>query len=65
MCDGKRNVVVCCRGREERRAPPLWRRKRTAAAALYRRNGFHPTGVPGDLMPDGMHREQIMAKTLQ
>jgi ribosomal protein S18 acetylase RimI-like enzyme len=36
-----------------------------AAAALYRRNGFHPTGVPGDPMLDGMRREQIMAKTLR
>lgn len=35
-----------------------------AAAALYRRNGFRYTGESGDLMPDGVHREQIMAKTL-
>ncbi|WP_246157738.1 GNAT family N-acetyltransferase [Catellatospora sichuanensis] len=35
-----------------------------AAAALYRRNGFHLTAEVGDLMPDGVHREQIMAKEL-
>ena len=35
-----------------------------AAAALYLRNGFHFTGELGDLMPDGVHRERIMAKTL-
>jgi ribosomal protein S18 acetylase RimI-like enzyme len=35
-----------------------------AAAALYRRNGFHYTGELGDLMPDGLRREQIMAKRL-
>jgi ribosomal protein S18 acetylase RimI-like enzyme len=34
-----------------------------AAAALYRRNGFQCTGE-SDLMPDGVRREQIMAKTL-
>jgi ribosomal protein S18 acetylase RimI-like enzyme len=34
------------------------------AAALYRRNGFHLTGELGDLMPDGVHREHIMAKDL-
>ena len=35
-----------------------------SASALYRRSGFHDTEDLGDLMPDGMHREQIMAKTL-
>jgi ribosomal protein S18 acetylase RimI-like enzyme len=35
-----------------------------AAAALYRRNGFRFTGGSGDLMPDGVHREQIMANML-
>jgi len=35
-----------------------------AAAALYRRNGFERTGDLGDLMPDGVRREQIMAKKL-
>jgi ribosomal protein S18 acetylase RimI-like enzyme len=34
------------------------------AAALYRRNGFHLTGELGDLMPDGVRREHIMAKDL-
>ena len=34
------------------------------AAALYRRNGFRPTGELGDLMPDGVRREHIMAKDL-
>jgi ribosomal protein S18 acetylase RimI-like enzyme len=34
------------------------------AAALYRRNGFHLTGELGDLMPDGVRREHIMAKKL-
>jgi ribosomal protein S18 acetylase RimI-like enzyme len=35
-----------------------------AAAALYRRNGFCYTGEFGDLTPDGVRREQIMAKRL-
>ncbi|WP_191838116.1 GNAT family N-acetyltransferase [Catellatospora chokoriensis] len=35
-----------------------------AAAALYRRNGFRLTAELGDLMPDGVRREQIMAKSL-
>lgn len=34
------------------------------AAALYRRNGFSLTGELGDLMPDGVRREHIMAKNL-
>ncbi|WP_433789082.1 N-acetyltransferase family protein [Actinoplanes sp. CA-252034] len=34
------------------------------AVALYRRAGFRETGEPGDLMPDGLRREQIMAKAL-
>jgi len=34
------------------------------AVALYRRNGFQLTGELGDLMPDGVHREHIMAKDL-
>ncbi|TYB95008.1 GNAT family N-acetyltransferase [Micromonospora sp. WP24] len=34
------------------------------ASALYRRNGFHDTGELGDLMPDGVRREHIMAKPL-
>jgi len=34
------------------------------AHALYLRNGYHDTGEPGDLMPDGIHRELIMRKTL-
>jgi len=36
-----------------------------AAAALYQRNGFVPSGEPGDLMPDGVHRQRAMAKTLR
>jgi ribosomal protein S18 acetylase RimI-like enzyme len=35
------------------------------ASALYRRSGFKVTGELGDLMPDGVHREVIMAKDLQ
>jgi ribosomal protein S18 acetylase RimI-like enzyme len=35
-----------------------------AAAALYRRHGFEDTGAAGDLMPDGVRRERIMAKKL-
>jgi len=35
-----------------------------SATALYRRNGFQLTGELGDLMPDGVHREYIMAKDL-
>lgn len=34
------------------------------AIALYRRNGFQPTGELGDLMPDGVTRECFMAKDL-
>jgi ribosomal protein S18 acetylase RimI-like enzyme len=34
------------------------------ATTLYRRNGFQLTGELGDLMPDGVHREHIMAKDL-
>lgn len=34
------------------------------ADRLYRRNGFRETGELGDLMPDGLSREYIMAKTL-
>lgn len=34
------------------------------AWALYRRNGFHDTGELGDLMPGGVRREHIMAKSL-
>ena len=34
------------------------------AVALYRRNGFRLTGELGDLMPDGVSREHIMAKDL-
>ena len=34
------------------------------AEALYRRSGFHDTGEPGDLMPDGVRRERVMAKPL-
>ena len=35
-----------------------------SAIALYRRCGFAETGELGDLMPDGVHRERVMAKTL-
>ena len=35
-----------------------------SAIALYRRNGFTDTGRRGDLMPDGVRREHVMAKTL-
>lgn len=35
-----------------------------SAIALYRRCGFADTGEFGDLMPDGVRREHIMAKTL-
>ncbi|RGC70797.1 Protease synthase and sporulation negative regulatory protein PAI 1 [Micromonospora sp. MW-13] len=34
------------------------------AWALYRRNGFRDTGEPGDLMPDNVRREHVMAKSL-
>ena len=34
------------------------------ATALYRRNGFRLTGELGDLMPDGVSREHVMAKDL-
>ncbi|WP_049565313.1 GNAT family N-acetyltransferase [Streptomyces sp. SBT349] len=34
------------------------------AAALYRRHGFVPTGGLGDLLPDGVSRERLMAKPL-
>lgn len=35
-----------------------------AASALYQRNGFAYTGELGDLMPDGVRSELIMAKPL-
>lgn len=35
------------------------------AAALYRRNGFADTGELGDMMPDGVHHEKVMAKELR
>jgi len=34
------------------------------AAALYKRRGFTDTGEPGELLPDGKGREQVMAKDL-
>lgn len=34
------------------------------AWALYQRNGFRDTGELGDLMPDGVRREHLMAKRL-
>ncbi|WP_320068549.1 GNAT family N-acetyltransferase [Micromonospora sp. RTGN7] len=34
------------------------------AWALYQRNGFRDAGELGDLMPDGVRREHIMAKDL-
>jgi ribosomal protein S18 acetylase RimI-like enzyme len=36
----------------------------SAAAGLYRRNGFSLTDGLGDLMADGVTREQVMAKQL-
>lgn len=35
-----------------------------AAIALYERHGFKDTGEPGDLLPDGVRRELVMAKAL-
>ncbi|MFF7886236.1 GNAT family N-acetyltransferase [Streptomyces sp. NPDC007896] len=35
-----------------------------AAMALYERHGFKDTGEPGDLLPDGVRRELVMAKDL-
>jgi ribosomal protein S18 acetylase RimI-like enzyme len=35
------------------------------ALALYRRNGFAATNEPGDLLPDGVTREQVMRKRLR
>ncbi|MDX3236674.1 GNAT family N-acetyltransferase [Streptomyces sp. ME03-5709C] len=35
------------------------------AIALYRRNGFRATGEPGDLLPCGTAREEIMVKALR
>ncbi|MFE7192316.1 GNAT family N-acetyltransferase [Kitasatospora sp. NPDC057541] len=34
------------------------------AIALYERTGFTDTGEPGDLLPDGVSREIVMAKPL-
>ncbi|MFC4065923.1 GNAT family N-acetyltransferase [Actinoplanes subglobosus] len=34
------------------------------ALALYRRTGFQETGEQGDLMPDGIRRELVLAKSL-
>ncbi len=35
-----------------------------AAIALYRRHGFVATGECGDVLPDGVTRERVMAKAL-
>jgi ribosomal protein S18 acetylase RimI-like enzyme len=35
------------------------------ASRLYVRNGFEYTGELGDLMPDGLRRERVMAKQLR
>jgi ribosomal protein S18 acetylase RimI-like enzyme len=35
------------------------------AFALYRRNHFHRTAEVGNLMPDGVRREYVMAKVLR
>ncbi|MFE7559325.1 GNAT family N-acetyltransferase [Kitasatospora sp. NPDC057500] len=35
------------------------------AIALYGRAGYTDTGEPGDLLPDGVSREVVMAKPLQ
>jgi hypothetical protein len=32
--------------------------------SLYQRHGFLYTGEVGDLMPDGIHREQVMEKAV-
>lgn len=34
------------------------------ARDLYLRSGFSATDIPGDLMPDGIHRELVMRKPL-
>ncbi len=34
------------------------------AIALYERLGFTDTGEPGDLLPDGVSRELVLAKPL-
>ncbi|MET7843498.1 GNAT family N-acetyltransferase [Streptomyces sp. NPDC005356] len=34
------------------------------ATALYERHGFTDTGESGDLLPDGVGRERVMAKSL-
>lgn len=36
-----------------------------AASELYQRHGFRHTGELGDLMPDGVGRERVMAKQFQ
>ncbi|PWI44473.1 GNAT family N-acetyltransferase [Streptomyces sp. ICBB 8177] len=36
----------------------------TVAAALYARHGFTDTGEPGALLPDGVRRERVLAKSL-
>ena len=33
------------------------------AIALHERCGFAETGEPGDLLPDGVRRERVMAKS--
>ncbi|AKG45454.1 acetyltransferase [Streptomyces xiamenensis] len=35
-----------------------------SAIALYRRNGFVATGELGELLPDGVTREQVLARRL-
>ncbi|WP_026047804.1 MULTISPECIES: GNAT family N-acetyltransferase [Streptomyces] len=36
-----------------------------SAAALYRRHGFVATGEHGDVLPDGVTREQVMVRRLR
>ncbi|MFD8134586.1 GNAT family N-acetyltransferase, partial [Streptomyces mirabilis] len=50
------------------RAPTTWgfsvSPHTPTATALYERHGFTDTGEPGDLLPDGVGRERVMAKSL-
>lgn len=65
---GDRLVAEIARWAAERNAEHLYLSvmpDNPAAIALYARIGFADTGEPGDLLPDGVRREIVMAKRLQ
>jgi ribosomal protein S18 acetylase RimI-like enzyme len=65
---GDRLIADIARWAADRRAAALYlsvKPDNTAAIALYARNGFVDTGERGDLLPDGVRREIVMARPLR